>query len=183
VGLVIGLAGVALVVGVSAGTRTSEWPGLVAVLGGALANAAGSYGLRWRYAETPALEGAFAVVAGSAVASLPLLLISFPPNLPGTRAAVGLLGLGTLSTGIAVVLYVSLVQRCGNGRATLVNYLLPAFALLYASIFLSEAVTVTDLAGFGLIAIGVLVAAGSAAAAGAVLPIGIDRGVKIRRSR
>jgi len=63
-------------------------------------------------------------------------------------------------TGIAYVLYFRLIARIGPARAIAVTFLVPAFAMLWAGVFLGEAVTVGMLALCALILLGTSLATG-----------------------
>ena len=52
------------------------------------------------------------------------------------------LALGALGSGIAYLLYFSIIASAGASRAILVTYLVPAIALVYGALFLDEAVTI-----------------------------------------
>jgi drug/metabolite transporter (DMT)-like permease len=71
------------------------------------------------------------------------------PSLPLTW--IGLLWLGVLGTGLALIMQYYLVHEIGPTRATLVTYLLPLGGVLLGVVFLREALTWQLLAGAALI--------------------------------
>ena len=79
-----------------------------------------------------------------------------------------MVALGALGSGVAYLLYFTLIARAGASRAILVTYLVPAFALVYGAVFLDEAVTATALAGLALILGGTALATGARRDAGSV---------------
>lgn len=105
-----------------------------------------------------------AVAAGSQTAAALLLLpfaIAFRPD--GVIRAVdwtSAVALGVLCTGIAYILYFRLIAHAGPARAMTVTFLIPAFAMLWGGLFLGEAVTLTMLAGCGVILAGTALATG-----------------------
>jgi drug/metabolite transporter (DMT)-like permease len=63
--------------------------------------------------------------------------------------------LGVLCTGIAFVLYYRLINRIGGPRASMVTYLIPLFAVLWAWLVLAEPLTATMAVSAALILSGV----------------------------
>ena len=76
------------------------------------------------------------------------------------RIMAAVLALALLCTGIAYVLYFRLIARVGPARAIAVTFLVPAFGMLWAGIFLGEAVTPTMLAVGAVILLGTGLATG-----------------------
>ena len=66
--------------------------------------------------------------------------------------------LGAIGTAIAFVIYYELINGIGPARAALVSYLAPGVALFYGAIFLDEAITVAAVGGLVLILGGVAIA-------------------------
>ena len=88
---------------------------------------------------------------------------------PGQRArrstrSASLLTLGVLCTGIAFVIFHSLVASDGPARASLVGYIAPVFSIFYGVVLLDESFSVCTAAGL------VLILGGSWLAAGGELP-------------
>jgi drug/metabolite transporter (DMT)-like permease len=148
VGVAIGFVGVALLVGVQEG---GQLVGAVAVLGTATC-----YALSVLYAgrtvrSFPPLEVAIGQLAVGLLLATPLGLAQLPSEAPPAKAVAAIVALGALSTGVAYLLYFTLIARAGASRAILVTYLVPAFALVYGTVFLDEAVTASALVGLALI--------------------------------
>lgn len=155
-GLALGIAGVALL-----GLRPSPGPSgallpphtlaIGACLLAALCYAiAGIYVRRRAHAAKPlAIAGASQLLAGLAL--LPALAVA-PPATAFTPALVAnLLGLAILCGAIAYVLYYRLIASAGPTRALTVTFLIPLFGMLWAALFLGEAVTLPMAAGCALI--------------------------------
>ena len=146
-GVAIGIAGVALLLGLDAG-------GSGAALAGGLMIVAASFGYgiggwvvkrRVRDVQPVAMVGATAAVA--ALLTAPAALLSLPSHFPGFRAFSSLLVLGVLCTGAAFVIFYSLVSSDGPARASLVGYIAPGFSVLYGVSLLSERFTLITAAG------------------------------------
>jgi drug/metabolite transporter (DMT)-like permease len=165
-GVAAGFLGVAIMIGpeVLGGLGTGGL-GLavlaqLAVLAAAVSYAfAGIYGRRFR--ATPPLITATGQVTASTLLLCPLaLMIDRPwtlalPEPAVTWAALGaLLGLGLLSTAAAYVIYFRILASAGATNLLLVTFLIPVSAILLGVMVLSEQLTAAQLAGMGLIAIG-----------------------------
>jgi drug/metabolite transporter (DMT)-like permease len=98
------------------------------------------------------------------VVTLPLGLLHVPDSAPGLDAVASLLTLGVICTGIAFVIFHSLVASDGPARASLVGYIAPVFSIFYGVVLLDESFSVYTAVGL------VLILGGSWLAAGGELP-------------
>ena len=148
VGVAVGFVGVALLVGVQEG---SQLVGALAVLGTATCYAVSVLYAGRAVRSFPPLEVAIGQLGVGMLLALPFGLAQLPSEAPPAKAVAAIVALGALSTGVAYLLYFTLIARAGASRAILVTYLVPAFALVYGTVFLGEPVTVSALAGLVLI--------------------------------
>ena len=148
VGVAVGFVGVALLVGVQEG---SQLVGALAVLGTATCYAVSVLYAGRTVRSFPPLEVAIGQLGVGMLLALPFGLAQLPSEAPPANAVAAIVALGALSTGVAYLLYFTLIARAGASRAILVTYLVPAFALFYGTVFLDEPVTVSALAGLVLI--------------------------------
>ena len=148
VGVAVGFVGVALLVGVQEG---SQLVGALAVLGTATCYAVSVLYAGRTVRSFPPLEVAIGQLGVGMLLALPFGLAQLPSEAPPAKAVAAIVALGALSTGVAYLLYFTLIARAGASRAILVTYLVPAFALVYGTVFLDEAVTASALAGLVLI--------------------------------
>ena len=148
VGVAVGFVGVALLVGVQEG---SQLVGALAVLGTATCYAVSVLYAGRTVRSFPPLEVAIGQLGVGMLLALPFGLAQLPSEAPPAKAVAAIVALGALSTGVAYLLYFTLIARAGASRAILVTYLVPAFALFYGTVFLDEPVTVSALAGLVLI--------------------------------
>jgi drug/metabolite transporter (DMT)-like permease len=72
--------------------------------------------------------------------------------MPSAQAWASLVMVGVICSALAFMLYFELMQREDIARTASVTYLIPVFALLYASLFLQERITLWML-GCGLIVV------------------------------
>ena len=169
VGVGIGLAGVAVLLGVDAYGDAGAFLGaLLVVLAGA-GYAVGGFIVKRGFSGAQPVGVAAAAMALSAVLMLPPAALTAPETTPGATALIALLVLGLAGTGLAFLIFYTLIGQAGPARASLVAYLAPGFAVVYGVTLLDERVSAGTLAGL------VLIVAGSWLAAGGRLP---SRGVK-----
>ncbi|WP_042202493.1 DMT family transporter [Paenibacillus camerounensis] len=157
IGLIIGLAGVAVLVGWSPVPLTGTT--LLSVLyslGAALAYGFGGlYAARAGRGLAP-LTLAAGQQLGAAVVLLPLAVIFAPKQLPSAAAVYSVLGLSLICTAVAYLLYFYLIQSVGAVKTVSVTFLVPVFGLMWGALFLNEPIYVNTLAGLVIILLGVL---------------------------
>ena len=152
-GLAVGLLGVALVVGAHFIGSLGQLVGALALLGAAASGALSGFVVKLQYKDkgVPASTTSFFALSVGALLTLPVAIITAPRELPGTRAVLAVVALGLLCTAVAFMLYYRLIDHIGEERASLSNYLTPAFALLYGVLLLSESLTIWAIIGLVLI--------------------------------
>lgn len=159
-GIVLGLAGVVLLLGVDLGGSGSELLGGLAIVLASLGYAIGGFIAKHRLAETEPLPIAAAVMVASAVLLAPVGLATAPSSMPGLGPLAAIAALGVLGTGIAFAIFYSLIGMVGPARTFVVTYIAPAFAVVYGAVLLDETITVATVAGLALIVGGSWLAAG-----------------------
>lgn len=155
-GLIVALLGVALVVGVHSIHTAGQFIGALALLGAAASGALSSFVVRLKYKNKgiPSITtSVFALGVGSLL-TLPVAVITAPRELPGIRAVLAVVALGLACTALAYMLYYRLIDQIGGQRASLANYLTPAFALFYGVLLLGEPLTIAAIVGLVLIVAG-----------------------------
>lgn len=159
-GIVLGVGGVALLLGVDLGRSGSELLGGLAVLLAGLGYAVGGLIAKRRLASIPPLGMAAWVSVAATVLLAPVAVMTVPSQTPGLGplAAVGVLGV--LGTGVAFAIFYELIGTVGPARTLIVTYLAPGFAVAYGATFLDERVTASRMVGLGLIVAGSYLAAG-----------------------
>jgi drug/metabolite transporter (DMT)-like permease len=107
----------------------------------------------------PAVGLAASTMVAGALVLAPAVLFTLPSHAPSLASAGSLLALGAGGTGIAFAIYYTLIADIGPGRASLVAYIAPGFAVLYGVSLLSEPLTAGALLGLVLILVGSWIAA------------------------
>lgn len=157
VGLVLGVLGVALVVGLAplpGGLATIL--AVAASLAAAAGYAVGGHLVKRRFAGEPALTLAIGQQVAASAVTIPFLAAVPPRHAPAAGAVAAVLALGVLATGYAYVLYFRLIEELGATSALTVTYLVPVFGVAWAAIFRGEHITVGMLAGALVVLAGVL---------------------------
>ena len=163
IGAALGLAGVAFIMGPRALTdfNLSNLAQL-AILGATLSYAfAGVWG-KTALAGQPPLMNAFGMLIGSTVLMIPIVfMFDGPPNLELSKGVWGaLIGMASLSTALAYVLYFAILARAGAANLLLVTLLIPPFAVGLGVLFLGEGMKLEALIGFAIIGLGFAVTDG-----------------------
>jgi drug/metabolite transporter (DMT)-like permease len=158
VGLVVGLAGVAIVVGVESISTLWQFLGALAMVGAAVFYALGSFVVKGRYGRLTSMQTSFVSLSVASLLTLPIAIATAPSEMPGLGAIAAVVALGAVGTALAFVIFYKLIAEVGAGRASLVSYLAPGIALFYGAVFLDEAITAAAIAGLALILGGVALA-------------------------
>lgn len=154
VGIVVGIAGVALLFGVDLTGGTEELLGGAAVLLASLGYAVGAMLIKHRLPGVPPVGIAATTMAIAALAMLPLAAFAVPSHGVEPATVGAMLALGAGGTGLAFLIYYTLIADVGPARATIVAYIAPGFAVLYGATLLDETVTLATIAGLALILLG-----------------------------
>ncbi len=156
-GVALGIAGVAVMVGVDALRGLGlQVLAQLAVLGGALSyGCAAVYARRFR--NQPSMVIATGQITTAAIMAVPAaLIIEAPWNLPapGVIPIVAIGGLAILSSAVSPLLYFAILKSVGATNAIIVTFLAPVSALLLGVLVLGEAFTGQQAAGIVLIGMG-----------------------------
>jgi drug/metabolite transporter (DMT)-like permease len=152
VGLVIGIAGVALVTQPQGGT--SSLPAVAAALGAAFCyGLAGAYMKRWA-GGVPSRGMAVGTQISAGVLLIPFLAVWPPYAAPTPLVAASIVALGLLCGAVAYLLYFRLISDIGATGALTVTYLIPVFGVLWGAIFLGETLSLGMIAGAALVVLG-----------------------------
>ena len=150
-GLALGFAGVAFVVGFNVAADD-----LIAVVEVALVVVGYAIGsiLIAQFRGVPSLGVVAASLALAALVYLPLGIAQRPTVLPSVQALASVAILGVVCTALAFLVFFALIREVGSNRATVITYLNPAVAVALGVWLLGEPFTWTIAAGFVLIALG-----------------------------
>ena len=162
-GLLVGFAGVLVVLGVWNGFGQHD------VLGDLMCLAAAAcYGVGFPYArrflalsgDSPVSLAAAQVLVGTVEAGILAIILTGPPQQVSAASLLALIALGSLGTGIAYVLNWSILRDAGATVATMVTYALPIVSVLAGVLLLGEVLTWNEPVGAAVIIVGALLTQG-----------------------
>jgi drug/metabolite transporter (DMT)-like permease len=158
-GVAMGIIGVVLLFGLDLSGDSKAIAGGLMVLLASVGYAVGSLYLKHRLQDVPAIGlAAMTMLVGTVVLLVPALL-QLPPHMPEAKTVGSLVLLGAGGTGIAFWIYYTLIAEIGPGRASLVAYIAPGFAVVYGATLLGEPITLGSILGLVLILSGSWIAA------------------------
>ena len=114
VGIVLGILGVAVLVGIDPQGGLWGAIGTLAVVLAAVSYAAGSLYSQRKLDDSSGLLVITASTIWGALVILPLGLVQAPSELPGWKAIMAILVMGVVSTALGLLLYIHLVERYGS---------------------------------------------------------------------
>jgi len=161
IGLLLATLGTAVTVGFQVGTEANMGPITVVLLACALLAAGAVYAKKFVTPHVKALPMvtiqlamAFIVSTGLALAAdgLPLWDQLTAPVLAAS------LTLGAVGTGLAFLIYYTLIERIGATNATMITYITPLIGVMAGGLFLDEPITTSLLVGGVGIIVGVWIA-------------------------
>jgi drug/metabolite transporter (DMT)-like permease len=158
-GVLMGIIGVVLLFGLDLSGDSTAIVGGLLVLLASVGYAVGSLYLKHRLQGVPAVGiAASTMLVGTLVLLVPALL-TLPAHALEAKTVGSLILLGAGGTGIAFWIYFTLIAEIGPGRASLVAYIAPGFAVVYGVTLLSEPLTAGAILGLVLILVGSWIAA------------------------
>jgi drug/metabolite transporter (DMT)-like permease len=152
VGLLLGIVGVVVLVGWNPLplTPTLVLASAVMLLSASVSAMTGLYA-RSRAGGGGPMDLAIGSSIGSSVLLLPLAPLAIPAVAPDWGAVACAVALGVFSTGLGNILYFRLILDLGATRGLLTHFLIPAFAVLWARLFLGEPLAPGVILGTALI--------------------------------
>jgi drug/metabolite transporter (DMT)-like permease len=158
-GLLVGLAGVGLLVGVEQIGTPGEFLGAMAMIGAAASYAVSGFILKREYAGFPPIVTTLFSVGAATLLTLPAAAAQPLDATPGPVAVLAVVALALVGTAWAFVVYFRLIAEIGYGRASVVAYTIPPVALAYGWALRDEPITPAAVGGMLLILAGVALVA------------------------
>jgi len=175
VGLVIGFAGVVVLLGLDVAGRPGELLGALAILLAAVGYAAGPMIIKQKLRSLDPLGPVTASMGISGLVLTVPALASAPASVPSGQTLLSVLVLGLFCSALAFLFFFALIQDVGPGRATVITYVNPVVAVALGVTLLGEGLGPTAVAGL------LLILAGSWLSTGGRLPPGLMTRVGGRR--
>jgi drug/metabolite transporter (DMT)-like permease len=151
-GLLVGLAGVGLLVG--PGVSGGDAGSIGEVLAVALCYATGPLIASRKLGDLPPLAMTAVCLAFASVVYAVPAALTWPAALPSGKVLAALAGLAVICTALAFVLFFALIAEVGPARASVITYVNPAVAVTGGVWLLGERLTVEMVVAFVLILAG-----------------------------
>lgn len=160
IGVLLGMAGVAVLVGPAAlaGEKSSAF-GVGLVMIGTL-----SYGLSglWgrRFKASPPIVSSLLQLTAATLILIPIAGVAdrfWTLPIPPTNVIIAVLALGIVSTALAYILFFRIMAEAGSNNVMLVTLLIPISAITAGGLHFGERLSVNQFAGAAIIALSLLV--------------------------
>jgi drug/metabolite transporter (DMT)-like permease len=148
-GLLIGLGGVALLLG--PGAPRGATLSVFEVLGVAVCYAIGPLVASRKLSELPSLGITAVCLAFAAIVYAPVAALTWPSSVPAAKVFWSIGGLAVICTAVAFILFFALINEAGPARATVITYVNPAVAVVLGALVLNERITPVMVGAFALI--------------------------------
>ena len=152
VGLLIGLIGVAAIVG--GDYATSDPTALLQIVVVVVGYAVGPAILARRLGGLPTVGVMALSLALCAVVYVPIAATQWPTVAPSTNVIASVVILAVICTAVAFLVFAALIDEVGPVRATVITYVNPAVAAVLGVLILNERFTVPMGIGFALVILG-----------------------------
>ncbi|GAA1621222.1 DMT family transporter [Actinoplanes couchii] len=153
-GLLLGFAGVVVLVGVDLGGDSWGLLGAAMVLLAAISYAVATMLVQRRAAHLPPEALTVGTTVTTTIVLAPVSLLVLPSGPVGADAWGALIVLGVFCTAAALLAFYQLIGLAGSNRAGLVTYFNPVVAVLLGVILLNEPIGPGTIAGFALVVTG-----------------------------
>jgi drug/metabolite transporter (DMT)-like permease len=159
VGLLLGVVGVALVVGAAGGDGDVRLIDVAEVLVVAVCYAVAPFITDRKLGEVPGI-GLATLALGMVALAYVGPAIATQHEVPSHRSLAALLALAILCTAIAFVIFFALIREVGPARATVITFINPVVALALGIVVLDEHLSWGQLVGLPIVLAGCYLAAG-----------------------
>jgi drug/metabolite transporter (DMT)-like permease len=164
-GVALGLVGVIILRGWGVESRAGQGVGILLCLGGAFSYGLAALAARRLLKDSPPLGTAtFQLMASTVMMAIVASATEQPWRLPmpGIETWLAVLGLASLSTALAYIVFFQILRRSGATNVMLVTLLIPVTAILLGWLVLGEPISVREIAGAIVIGSALLVIDGRA---------------------
>jgi len=158
-GVVIGFAGVAIMIGPSAlgGLGAHVWAQVAVLLASFFYGISGVFGRRFKRLGVQPMMTATGQLTASTIMIAPLALLidhSWSLAMPSLDTWAAIVGLALLSTAFAYLLFFRILSTAGATNLMLVTFLIPVSAVFLGTLFLGEHLQAKHVVGMACIAAG-----------------------------
>ncbi len=154
VGLIVGVAGVALLLGLNALSQPTHWFSILEALAVTVLYAGAPIVADRKLKHVPAVGVITVSLLAVAVGYLPVVLLTLPHAMPRAAALGSVAVLAIVCTAVAFILFFALIGEVGPLRATVITFVNPAVAVVLGVALLSEPITWGTVVGFPTVLVG-----------------------------
>ncbi len=155
IGLLIGIVGVAVLLGFDVGGDEQQLLGAAMVLLASLGYAASALLIkRPSISVLPSLGVVSVMCLTATIVLLPLAVLQLPNKMPDPKVIVSLLVLGLICTAVAYLIFFALIAEVGASRGTVITYVNPAVSVFLGVTLLAEPLNAAIIIGFLMIILG-----------------------------
>jgi drug/metabolite transporter (DMT)-like permease len=172
IGLLVGLAGVAAIVG--GDYATSDPTALVQIAVVVVCYAVGPAILARRLGGVSTIGVMALSLALAAVVYAPIAAGQLPSVMPSTNVVASVVILAVVCTAVAFLVFGALIDEIGPVRSTVITYVNPAVAAVLGVVVLNEPFTVAMAIGFALVILGSTLATRRPGVAPGSLPVPVE---------
>jgi drug/metabolite transporter (DMT)-like permease len=181
-GLVVGFAGVVVLLGLDVAGRPGELLGAAAIMLVTVGYAIGPMIIKHRFADLDPVGPVTASMGVAALLIAPVAAVSAPAEMPSGQTVLSVLVLGVVCSALAFLLFFALIAEVGPGRATVITYVNPVVAVTLGVALLGEQVGLSAAAGLLLILAGSWLSTGGRLPPGLMTRVGPGRRHAARRA-
>jgi drug/metabolite transporter (DMT)-like permease len=153
-GLAVGMAGVAAIVGLELDGGSGTWWSVLEVMGVAIGYAVAPFIAARHLADVPPLGVVAASLGAVAVVYTPIAILVRPEAMPSGKVIWSLVALAGICTGVAFLTFFALIAEVGPAKSTLITFINPAVAVVLGVSIRGEAFTAITAVGFVLVLAG-----------------------------
>ena len=153
-GLVVGLAGVVVLLGVDTISSAQQWAGVACMVGAIVGYAVGPLVVQRYLSGVDELGSLAASLLVASIILAPVALWTAPHTIPSPLVLTSVAILGLFCTALALLLYFYLIHAAGAARASVVAYISPAIAAVLGIFVLQEQFGIGIAAGLAIILAG-----------------------------
>ena len=151
-GLFIGVAGVAAIVGFNVGKVSVLRMGEVILV--AVGYAVAPIIADRKLTGVPTMAVISISLTAVAILYIPIAVVSHPHTMPKANALASVAGLGLVCTASAFLLFFALIAEVGPAKSSMITFVNPAVAVLGGLVFLGEPIKVGVVVGAPLVLVG-----------------------------
>ncbi|MEH7122274.1 DMT family transporter [Bacillus sp. JJ1532] len=161
IGIILGFIGIFIISDLKSGDFLSgHFSGILFLLGATICYGAGTQLTKKNLGQVSTLHISLFTLFFAALISFFVMLVSSPESIVAFtewHVIFSMLGLGSLGSGVAYLIYYYLIKNGGPEFASLVTYLVPGSAILWGAFILGESIHYSMIVGLLIIFLGVYI--------------------------